>query len=69
MKYKISQNTVRKANKTLIQKGITEKTRNNYNGNINVKVKTKTGYITKSFSNSDIKTAYEKAKNIYAERI
>ena len=68
-KYKISPSTIRKANSSLIRNGITEKSRNSYNGDINVVYQTKNGIIEKSFSNSEIKKAFEKALNTYAERI
>ena len=68
-KYKLSPNTIRKANSSLIRTGITERTRNSYNGDINITYHSKNGLITKSFSNTDIKKAFEKALNAYAERI
>jgi putative salt-induced outer membrane protein YdiY len=68
-KYKISPATLRKANSMLIRNGISEKTRSFYNGNINIQYHTKNGIIKKSFTNSDIKEAYEKALHTYVERI
>ncbi|WP_281980407.1 hypothetical protein [Tenacibaculum mesophilum] len=68
-KYKISSATIRKANSSLIRNGISEKTRNSYNGDINIKYHSKNGMVIKSFTNSDIKTAYEKALTAYAQKI
>ncbi len=68
-KYKISTATLRKANSLLIRDGVSEKVRLDYNGDINIEYKTKNGLITKSFSNSDIKKAYQKALDTYGERI
>jgi len=68
-KYKISSDLIRKANSALMRKGISDNVRKTYNGNIQVEYRTKNGLVTKSFSNSDIKEAYEKALNTYAERI
>jgi hypothetical protein len=52
-----------------MRRGVSENVKRTYNGNIQVEYRTKNGLITKSFSNSDIKEAYEKALNVYAERI
>jgi hypothetical protein len=68
-KYKISSSILKKANSMLIRNGISEKTRNSYNGEIHVQYHTKNGIVRKSFTNSDIKQAFEKALNTYAERI
>ena len=68
-KYKISSDTLRKANSSLIKNGIPEKTRNSFNGDISVEYQTKDGVIIKSFTNSDIKVAYGKALKTYAEKI
>lgn len=68
-KYKISSDLIRKANSSLIRTGISSNVKRKYNGNIQVKYRTRNGLITKSFSNSDIKEAYEKALSTYAERI
>ena len=68
-KYKISSDLIRKANSSLIRRGISDNVKRTYNGNIQVEYRTKNGLITKSFSNSDIKEAYEKALSTYAERI
>jgi hypothetical protein len=69
IKYKISSDLIRKANSSLMRRGISDNVKRTYNGNIQVEYRTKNGLITKSFSNSDIKEAYEKALNSYAERI
>ena len=68
-KYKISSDLIRKANSSLMKRGISENVMKTYNGHIQVEYRTKNGLVTKSFSNSDIKEAYEKALNIYAERV
>lgn len=68
-KYKLSPSVLRKANSSLIKNGISDKIRNSFNGDINVEYHTKEGVITKSFTNSDIKVAYEKALKTYAEKI
>jgi|AntDeeMinimDraft_5_1070356.scaffolds.fasta_scaffold03371_4 hypothetical protein len=68
-KYKVSSDVIRKANSSLMRRGVSENVKRTYNGNIQVEYRTKNGLITKSFSNSDIKEAYEKALNVYAERI
>jgi len=68
-KYKLSPSVLRKANSSLIKNGISDKIRNSFNGDINVEYNTKEGIISKSFTNSDIKVAYEKALKTYAEKI
>lgn len=68
-KYKITSATIRRANSMLIQNGISDNVRRTYNGNIQVEYRTKNGLVIKSFSNSDIKKAYEKALLTYAERV
>lgn len=68
-KYKITSATIRKANSMLIRNGISDRARSSYNGDINIEYRTKDGIIKKTFTNSDIKQAYEKALVTYAERI
>ncbi len=68
-KYKISSDLIRKANSSLMRKGVSDSVKRTYDGNIQVKYRTKNGLIIKSFSNSDIKEAYEKALSTYAERV
>ncbi len=68
-KYKISPSVLRKANSSLIKNGISDKIRNSFTGNIDVEYHTQEGIIAKSFTNSDIKVAYEKALKTYAEKI
>lgn len=68
-KYKISSDLIRKANSSLIRTGISSKAKRKYNGSIQVEYRTKNGLITKSFSNSEIKEAYEKALSTYAKKI
>lgn len=53
----------------LIRNGISEKTRRAYNGDINIQYNTKNGIVKKSFTNLDLKKAYEKALITYEERI
>ncbi|EIJ39259.1 hypothetical protein JoomaDRAFT_2271 [Galbibacter orientalis DSM 19592] len=67
--YKISSATIRKANSLLIRNGISEKSRNAYNGDINIQYQTKNGIVKKSFSNSDIKEAYKKALHAYVQKV
>lgn len=69
LKYRVSSNTIRKANQSLIRKGISEKVRNSYNGDITVQVTFKDGIKTKVFSNNEIKTEFGKALITYAERV
>lgn len=69
LKYKISSATVRKANSALVRNGISEKTRSSYDGDINIQYQTKNGIVKKSFSNSDIKQAYEKALLSYVQKV
>ncbi|WP_104735886.1 hypothetical protein [Hanstruepera ponticola] len=68
-KYKVSPLTVRKANQSLIKNGISDKVRNSFNGDIVVHYSIKNGIKVKTFTNKDIKNAYEKALSLYAERV
>lgn len=68
-KYKVTSGVIRRANSSLIRKGISETTRNSYDGDINVRYHSKKGFVVKSFSNSDIKSAFEKALSSYEQKI
>lgn len=69
LKYKITSATIRKANSALVRNGISEKTRSSYDGDINIQYKTKNGVVKKTFSNLDIKKAYEKALLSYVQKV
>lgn len=68
-KYLISKSTVRRANESLMKLGVTDAHRINYDGNIILKYHVKNGIALISFTNQDIKRAYTKARDRYAERI
>lgn len=67
-KYRVPASVIRNANSRLIRVGTKENSAL-YNGSINLSIKTNTGVLKKSFTNSDIKREYAKALDMYAERI
>lgn len=67
--FRVSSNTIRRANRLLIKNGISDKARNLYNGDIRVNVHFRNGVKTRVFTNADIKNAFKEAMNVYAERV
>lgn len=68
-KYRISPMTIRKANFSLIKSGISDLSKNAFQGDISLQYQTKRGTVKKVFTNDDIKSAYKKALAVYAERV